>query len=213
MGWRRELSKPIDSRREIIAAPVVRILGPVEAGLDDPYEIEDFEPNIERDVNRALQSLTPREERILRLRFGFGCEGHSLADVGELFCITVERVRQIEHRALRKLKHPSRSCFIKDYIDGETRKLVPFKIRREDRRLSQVRREVRTPLRLPPPLSEKVLPDWKSAIIELEGVPTLVTIERWIACFLNYDKPGPHATFQHEGLEWVASLSELQPVT
>jgi RNA polymerase primary sigma factor len=61
-------------------------------------------------VTRVLASLTPREERVLRMRFGIGMNtDHTLEEVGQQFSVTRERIRQIEAKALRKLKHPSRT--------------------------------------------------------------------------------------------------------
>jgi RNA polymerase primary sigma factor len=66
-----------------------------------------------------LATLTPREERILRMRFGFGLEhDHTLQSVGDAFGVTRERIRQIEEKALRKLKHPSRSKHLRDFLDS-----------------------------------------------------------------------------------------------
>ena len=66
----------------------------------------------------VLETLTPREEKVLRLRFGLD-DGRSrtLEDVGQEFGVTRERIRQIEAKALRKLRHPSRSRKLKDYLD------------------------------------------------------------------------------------------------
>lgn len=66
----------------------------------------------------ALRTLTPREERILRMRFGFSGDAMSLDEVGVVFRATPERIRQIEAKALRKLKHPSRSRALKAFIDA-----------------------------------------------------------------------------------------------
>jgi RNA polymerase primary sigma factor len=66
-----------------------------------------------------LASLTPREERILRMRFGLGTNNdHTLEEVGQKFSVTRERIRQIEAKALRKLKHPSRSRVLRSFLDG-----------------------------------------------------------------------------------------------
>jgi RNA polymerase sigma factor (sigma-70 family) len=64
--------------------------------------------DLRRSITQALLSLSAREERILRLRFGFGCEELTLQDVADLFGVNPERVRQIEAKSLRKLRHPSR---------------------------------------------------------------------------------------------------------
>ena len=69
-------------------------------------------------VERALAMLSPKEKEILRLRFGIGEEGeHTLEEVGKRFAVTRERIRQIEAKALRKLRHPSRSRKLKDYLE------------------------------------------------------------------------------------------------
>jgi len=70
-------------------------------------------------TTRVLASLTPREERILRMRFGIGMNtDHTLGEVGQQFSLTRERIRQIEARALRKLKHPSRSRVLRSFLDN-----------------------------------------------------------------------------------------------
>ena len=72
--------------------------------------------NLKEAVSLILSSLTPREERVLRLRFGLNTEEHTLEEVGVKFSLTRDRIRQIEAKALRKLKHPSRSKELKDYL-------------------------------------------------------------------------------------------------
>ena len=70
-------------------------------------------------VTRVLASLTPREKRVLRMRFGIGMNtDHSLEQVGQQFSLTRERIRQIEAKALRKLKHPSRSWRFRSFLDS-----------------------------------------------------------------------------------------------
>ena len=73
-----------------------------------------------RDVTaRVLASLTPREERVVRMRFGIGISSdHTLEQVGQQFSVTRERIRQIEAKALRKLKHPSRSAMLRSFLSG-----------------------------------------------------------------------------------------------
>ena len=69
-------------------------------------------------TTRILSSLTPREERVLRMRFGIGMNSdHTLEEVGQLFSVTRERIRQIEAKALRKLKHPTRAKKLKTFLD------------------------------------------------------------------------------------------------
>ena len=69
-------------------------------------------------IGEALASLSPREERVIRMRFGLGATGeHTLEEVGNLFHVSRERIRQIEAKALRKLRHPSRSRTLRTYLD------------------------------------------------------------------------------------------------
>ena len=70
-------------------------------------------------TTRVLASVTPREERVLRMRFGIGMnKDHTLEEVGLRFSVTRERIRQIEAKALRKLKHPSRSRILRSFLDN-----------------------------------------------------------------------------------------------
>jgi RNA polymerase primary sigma factor len=74
--------------------------------------------NLRESTTRVLSSLTPREERVLRMRFGIGMNSdHTLEEVGQQFNVTRERIRQIEAKALRKLKHPSRSRKLRSFLD------------------------------------------------------------------------------------------------
>jgi RNA polymerase primary sigma factor len=78
-----------------------------------------IQSNLRETTTRVLASLTPREERIVRMRFGLGMNGdHTLEQVGETFSVTRERIRQIEAKALRKLKHPSRSRLLRTFLDN-----------------------------------------------------------------------------------------------
>ncbi len=82
---------------------------PVEAAI---------QANLRETTTRVLASLTPREERVLRMRFGIGMNtDHTLEEVGQQFSVTRERIRQIEAKALRKLKHPSRSRLLRSFLD------------------------------------------------------------------------------------------------
>jgi RNA polymerase primary sigma factor len=75
--------------------------------------------NLRETTTRTLASLTPREERIVRIRFGIGMNtDHTLQEVGQQFSLTRERIRQIEAKALRKLKHPSRSSVLRSFLDN-----------------------------------------------------------------------------------------------
>src|SRR3984885_8859719 len=77
-----------------------------------------IQSNLRETTTRVLASLTPREERVLRMRFGIGMNtDHTLEEVGQQFSVTRERIRQIEARALRKLKHPSRSRVLRSFLD------------------------------------------------------------------------------------------------
>src|SRR6266446_5491891 len=78
-----------------------------------------IQSNLRETTTRVLASLTPREERILRMRFGIGMnKDHTLQEVGQQFSLTRERIRQIEAKALRKLKHPSRSRTLRSFLDN-----------------------------------------------------------------------------------------------
>ena len=77
-----------------------------------------IQSNLRETTTRVLASLTPREERVLRMRFGIGINtDHTLEEVGQQFSVTRERIRQIEAKALRKLKHPSRSRVLRSFLD------------------------------------------------------------------------------------------------
>ena len=77
-----------------------------------------IQSNLRETTTRVLASLTPREERVLRMRFGLGMNSdHTLEEVGQQFSVTRERIRQIEAKALRKLKHPSRSKILRSFLD------------------------------------------------------------------------------------------------
>jgi RNA polymerase primary sigma factor len=77
-----------------------------------------IQANLEETVTRVLASVTPREKRALRMRFGIGMNtDHTLEEVGQQFSVTRERIRQIEAKALRKLKHPSRSRKMRSFLD------------------------------------------------------------------------------------------------
>jgi RNA polymerase primary sigma factor len=78
-----------------------------------------IQSNLRETTARVLASVTPREERVLRLRFGIGMNAdHTLEEVGQQFSVTRERIRQIEAKALRKLKHPSRSRILRSFLDN-----------------------------------------------------------------------------------------------
>src|SRR5687767_8845702 len=77
--------------------------------------------NLREIAGDVLQTLSPREERVIRLRFGLDNGGHerTLEEVGQNFNVTRERIRQIEAKALRKLRHPSRARLLKNFLEGE----------------------------------------------------------------------------------------------
>jgi RNA polymerase primary sigma factor len=78
-----------------------------------------IQSNLRETTTRVLASVTPREERVLRMRFGIGInKDHTLEEVGQQFSVTRERIRQIEAKALRKLKHPSRSKSLRSFLDN-----------------------------------------------------------------------------------------------
>ena len=78
-----------------------------------------IQSNLRETTTRVLAFLTPREERVLRMRFGIGMNSeNTLEEVGQQFSVTRERIRQIEAKALRKLKHPSRSRILRTFLDS-----------------------------------------------------------------------------------------------
>ncbi|MDR0677833.1 MAG: RNA polymerase sigma factor RpoD [Holosporaceae bacterium] len=126
------LHMPIDKVRKVlkIAKEPISLESPVgdeeDSHLGDFIEDKNIALPVESAVNSNLRetttlvlaSLTPREERVLRMRFGIGMNtDHTLEEVGQQFSVTRERIRQIEAKALRKLKHPSRSRKLKSFLD------------------------------------------------------------------------------------------------
>ena len=78
-----------------------------------------IQSNLRETTARVLEFLTPREERIVRMRFGLGMNSdHTLEEVGQQFSVTRERIRQIEAKAIRKLKHPSRSGVLRSFLNN-----------------------------------------------------------------------------------------------
>ena len=74
--------------------------------------------NLKDTTTKVLSSLSPREERVLRMRFGIGVNNdHTLEEVGKEFDVTRERIRQIEAKAIRKLRHPARSQHLRNFLD------------------------------------------------------------------------------------------------
>ena len=127
-----EIDMPVDKVRDImrVAQEPVSLETPI--GEEEDSHLGDFIPDddapapadaashtlLREQLNEVLDTLTPREEKVLRLRFGLE-DGRSrtLEEVGKEFNVTRERIRQIEAKALRKLRHPSRSKILKDYLD------------------------------------------------------------------------------------------------
>jgi RNA polymerase primary sigma factor len=88
-----------------------------DKSVSSPVEVV-ISNNLEDSTRRVLKTLTPREEKVLRMRFGIGEKSdHTLEEVGQDFEVTRERIRQIEAKALRKLRHPSRSKQLKSFIE------------------------------------------------------------------------------------------------
>jgi len=86
-----------------------KVISPLEAAI---------KYNLQEQIKSVFQTLTPREERVLRQRFGIGeVTDHTLEEVGQNFEVTRERIRQIEAKALRKLRHPSRSKLLKSFVE------------------------------------------------------------------------------------------------
>ncbi len=128
----QRLSMPLEKVRKVmkIAKEPVSLEAPV--GDEEDSSLGDFiaddsalqpldmaiHANLKETCTRILSSLTPREERVLRMRFGIGMNtDHTLEEVGQQFNVTRERIRQIEAKALRKLKHPSRSRKLRSFLD------------------------------------------------------------------------------------------------
>ncbi len=128
----QRLSMPLEKVRKVmkIAKEPVSLEAPV--GDEEDSSLGDFiaddsalqpldsaiHSNLKETCTRILASLTPREERVLRMRFGIGMNtDHTLEEVGQQFNVTRERIRQIEAKALRKLKHPSRSRKLRSFLD------------------------------------------------------------------------------------------------
>jgi RNA polymerase primary sigma factor len=85
---------------------------PVDAVIDS---------NVRDETANILKTLSPKEEKVIRLRFGIGCDReHTLEEIGQEFDVTRERIRQIEAKALRKLRHPSRSRKLRAFLEGRT---------------------------------------------------------------------------------------------
>ncbi|MCF6292832.1 MAG: RNA polymerase sigma factor RpoD [Robiginitomaculum sp.] len=127
-----KLAMPLEKVRKVmkIAKEPISLETPI--GDEEDSQLGDFiedsnailpvdaaiQSNLRETTTRVLSSLTPREERVLRMRFGIGMNtDHTLEEVGQQFSVTRERIRQIEAKALRKLKHPSRSRKLRSFLD------------------------------------------------------------------------------------------------
>ena len=86
---------------------------------DDDAYVSLYYKQLKEDVSKALNTLTPREVKMIQLRYGFSGSEMTLEEVGKVFNVTRERIRQIEAKALRKLRHPSRAKRLKDYYLAE----------------------------------------------------------------------------------------------
>ena len=126
------LSMPLEKVRKVMKIAKEPISLETRIGDEEDSHLGDFiedknavipvdaaiQANLKETVTRVLASLTPREERVLRMRFGIGMNtDHTLEEVGQQFSVTRERIRQIEAKALRKLKHPSRSRRMRSFLD------------------------------------------------------------------------------------------------
>ncbi len=128
----RKLNMPLDKVRKVLKIAKEPISLETPIGDEEDSHLGDFiedknavQPleaatlsNLREATTRVLATLTPREERVLRMRFGIGMNtDHTLEEVGQQFSVTRERIRQIEAKALRKLKHPSRSRKLRSFLD------------------------------------------------------------------------------------------------
>ena len=126
------LGIPLDKVRKVLKIAKEPISLETPIGDEEDSHLGDFiedknavqpidaaiQANLRKTTTRVLASLTPREERVLRMRFGIGMNtDHTLEEVGQQFSVTRERIRQIEAKALRKLKHPSRSRKLRSFLD------------------------------------------------------------------------------------------------
>jgi RNA polymerase primary sigma factor len=128
-----KLAMPLEKVRKVLKIAKEPISLETPIGDEEDSHLGDFiedknailpidaaiQSNLRETTTRVLASLTPREERVLRMRFGIGMNtDHTLEEVGQQFSVTRERIRQIEAKALRKLKHPSRSRKLRSFLDN-----------------------------------------------------------------------------------------------
>jgi RNA polymerase primary sigma factor len=129
----KKLAMPLEKVRKVLKIAKEPISLETPVGDEDDSSLGDFiedtnalipvdaaiQTGLKNSTTKVLATLTPREERVLRMRFGIGMNtDHTLEEVGQQFSVTRERIRQIEAKALRKLKHPSRSRQLKSFLDN-----------------------------------------------------------------------------------------------
>ena len=130
---REKLRMPLDKVRKVLKISKEPVSLEKQVGDEEDSNLGNFiedqnalmpldqaiRSNLNEATTKILATLTPREERVLRMRFGVGMNtDHTLEEVGLQFSVTRERIRQIEAKALRKLKHPSRSKQLKSFLDN-----------------------------------------------------------------------------------------------
>lgn len=182
-------------RKQVFQGDVSSVLGPVEAGLDAPTFIESASESLflRRRTAKALLALSPREERVLRLRFGFNCPEHTLDQVAEDLAVSRERVRQIEAKALRKLRHPSQSRSLGGRFSGgaKTRK------------------------RAVPTAALPAFPPTGRYSVQIDGKRVRAEVYHWswVPRGTHVDLgDGPYAYFILDGTQWIAAAHELRRI-
>ncbi len=129
----REMGMPLDKVKKVMRITKEPVSLETPIGDDDDSHLGDFiedktvlaphdaaiKKDLAEQIEKVLETLTPREQKVLRMRFGIGEKyDHTLEEVGQDFSVTRERIRQIEAKALRKLKHPNRSKILKTFLEG-----------------------------------------------------------------------------------------------
>src|SRR5437870_4294799 len=128
-----KLGMPLEKMRKVLKIAKEPLSMETPVGDEEDSHLGDFiedkntilpidaaiQSSLRETTTRVLASVTPREERVIRMRFGIGMnKDHTLEEVGLQFSVTRERIRQIEAKALRKLKHPSRSRILRSFLDN-----------------------------------------------------------------------------------------------